>query len=76
MTKGKPYDFWNKNAMTYEVEHLEKKNDSLKAKIAELESENKDLNDLNRLLIKNHKKILKEGEPEKSVYLTKQLLNE
>ena len=30
MTKGKPYDFWNKNAMAYEVESLEKKHSELR----------------------------------------------
>ena len=33
MTKGKPYDFWNKNAMAYEVESLEKKHTKKKQEI-------------------------------------------
>ena len=46
MTKGKPYDFWNKNAMAYEVESLEKKNDQLlkdNKRIDELEWKNSKL---------------------------------
>ena len=44
MTKGKPYDFWNKNAMTYEVESLEKKNDQLLKAKNKLYAENKRIN--------------------------------
>ena len=46
MTKGKPYDFWNKNAMTYEVESLEKKNDQLLKDNNKLYAENKRMDEL------------------------------
>ena len=40
MTKGKPYDFWNKNAMAYEVESLEKKHSELLKDYNKLHAEN------------------------------------
>ena len=46
MTKGKPYDFWNKNAMAYEVESLEKKNDQLLKDNNKLYAENKRMDEL------------------------------
>ena len=46
MTKGKPYDFWNKNAMAYEVESLEKKHSELLKDNNKLYAENKRMDEL------------------------------
>ena len=67
MTKGKPYDFWNKNAMAYEVESLEKKNDQLlkdNKRIDELEWKNSKLQREVLDLQKKYEDLKKETEPD------------
>ena len=67
MTKGKPYDFWNKNAMTYEVESLEKKNDQLlkdNKRIDELEWKNSKLQREVLDLQKKYEDLKKANEPD------------
>ena len=67
MTKGKPYDFWNKNAMAYEVESLEKKNDQLikdNKRIDELEWKNSKLQKEVLDLQKKYEDLKKETEPD------------
>ena len=67
MTKGKPYDFWNKNAMAYEVESLEKKNDQLlkdNKRIDELEWKNSKLQREVLDLQKKYEDLKKANEPD------------
>ena len=67
MTKGKPYDFWNKNAMAYEVESFEKKNDQLlkdNKRIDELEWKNSKLQREVLDLQKKYEDLKKANEPD------------
>ena len=74
MTKGKPYDFWNKNAMAYEVESLEKKHGELLKDYNRLHAENKRMDELESKnsklqrevldLQRKYKKLKKANEPD------------